>query len=89
MVAEAWNHDEIEQELHQALAEILGRRGVMATKWMVVAEGLADNGSRDLLSFSSPDFRSWDSIGFIGFLDARERGAVGAAAAAEHGESEE
>jgi hypothetical protein len=75
--------DGAEQELHQAIAEILGRRGQMVTKWMLSAEMIDAEGGRDLESFTSPDFRAWDSLGFLGFVDARERGVVGGHAATE------
>ncbi len=73
----------VEQELHQAIADVLGRRGLMVTKWMMSAEILNGDGGRDMEAFTSPDFRSWDSIGFLGLLDARERGVVGGQAARE------
>ena len=75
--------DDAERELHQAIAEVLARHGMMVTKWMLAVEGLDTEGGRDLETFTSPDFRAWDSIGFLGFLDARERGVVGGAAARE------
>ncbi len=67
-----------ERRLHQAVAEIVGAHGVMVTKWMLGVEVLDEQGGRDMYGFASPDFRAWDSLGIVGFLDARERGAVGA-----------
>jgi hypothetical protein len=75
--------DGAEQEMHQAIAEILGQRGQMVTKWMLSAEVLDADGGRDMESFTSPDFRAWDSLGFLGYLEARERGVVGGQAARE------
>lgn len=69
------------RELNDALSQILNRRGLMPTKWVLAAEGIDNAGERVLETFTSPDFRAWDSIGMLGFIDARERGAVGAAAA--------
>jgi hypothetical protein len=68
-------------ELHDAISQVLNQRGLMPTKWMLGVEGLDENGERVLETFTSPDFRAWDSIGILGFLDARERGSVGADAA--------
>jgi hypothetical protein len=75
--------DAAEQQLHQAIAEVLGRNGLMTTKWILAVEGLGSDGSRAMEAFTSPDFRAWDSLGLLGYLDARERGAVGQAAARE------
>jgi len=72
-----------EQQLHQAIAEVLGRNGLMVTKWILAVEGLGADGSRAMEAFTSPDFRAWDSLGMLGYLDARERGTVGQAAARE------
>lgn len=72
--------------LHDAIAEVLGRHGQMVTKWMCVAEVLDASGKRALESFASPDIRAWDTLGMVGYLDARERGAVGAEAARDVGE---
>ncbi len=70
--------DAAERELHDAIAAVLGRHGCMVTKWILAAEVLDGDGVRAMESFASPDFRAWDSIGLLGFLDARERGAVAA-----------
>lgn len=70
-----------ERELHDAIAQVLNRSGLMPTKWMLSVEGLDNAGERVLETFTSPDFRAWDSIGILGFVDARERGVVGAEAA--------
>lgn len=72
-----------ERELHDAIAAVLGRRGLMVTKWMLVAEVLDGDGVRALESFASLDIRAWDTIGMFGYLDARERGAVTAEVAGE------
>lgn len=72
--------DRAEQELHGAISEVLNRRGLMITKWLLAVEGLDQGGERVLETFTSPDFRAWDSLGFLGFLDARERGVAGAEA---------
>jgi hypothetical protein len=74
-----------ERELHDAIAAVLGRRGMMVTKWMLVAEILDGDGVRALESFASPDIRAWDTIGILGYLDARERGAIAAEFAGEAG----
>lgn len=75
--------DAAERQLHQAIAEVLGQYGLMTTKWILAVEGLGADGSRAMEAFTSPDFRAWDSLGLLGYLDARERGAVGQAAARE------
>ena len=80
-MAEIGDLEAAEQELHDAIAQVLGRHGLMVTKWILAAEGLDAAGERAMEAFTSPDFRSWDSIGLLGFLDARERGTIGAAAA--------
>jgi hypothetical protein len=67
-----------ERELHDAISQVLSPHGLMVTKWILGVEGIGDDGERVLETFTSPDFRSWDSIGIIGFLDARERGAAAA-----------
>jgi hypothetical protein len=82
--SEAEKLEAAERELHDAIAQVLGKHGLMVTKWVLGAEGLDnESGERVLETFTSPDFRSWDAIGIMGFLDARERGVVGAEAAAE------
>lgn len=78
----------IEQELHDVVAQVLGRHDLMVTKWMMVVEGIDSAGERAFEAFTSPDFRAWDSIGFLGFLDARERGVIGAEAARERSEDD-
>jgi len=78
--------DRAELELHDAISEVLNRRGLMPTKWVLGVEGLDDSGERVLETFTSPDFRAWDSIGIFGFLDARERGVIGAEAVADMGD---
>lgn len=77
---------EVERELHDAAAGVLGRHGLMLTKWMFIAELLDGDGTRMLESFVSPDMRAWDTLGMMAFLDARERGVVGAEAAAQFGD---
>ena len=72
-----------EREMHDAIAQILSRHGLMVTKWILAVEGLDGAGERAMEGFTSPDFRQWDSLGLLGFLDARERGAVGADVAQE------
>lgn len=67
-----------ERELHDAVSQVLNQRGLMPTKWVLAVEGLDPGGERVLETFTSPDFRAWDSIGMLGFVDARERGAVAA-----------
>jgi hypothetical protein len=81
----AADDDEIEEQLrvaeaqlNDAITQILGRQGLMVTKWMCVAEVVDSDCERALESFTSPDFRAWDTLGMLGYLDARERGAVGA-----------
>lgn len=74
----------IERGLQDAIADVMHRHGYVATKWIAAIEFLDPAGERRLDSFASPDFRAWDSLGMLGFLDARERGLVGAAAAREH-----
>lgn len=73
-----------QRELHDAVSEVLGRHGWMVTKWLCVAEILEPSGERALESFASPDIRAWDTMGMLSYLDARERGAVGAEAAGEY-----
>jgi hypothetical protein len=84
--------EEVEQQLQEAelaigdaLSDVLSRQGLMVTKWMCVAEVIGADGSRALESFASPDIRAWDTLGMLGYLDARERGAVGADAAGPDG----
>lgn len=69
-----------EADLHDAIAEILGRQGRMVTKWILATETIGADGVRDMEAFASPDYRAWDSIGMLGFLSARERGVVAAEA---------
>lgn len=76
--------DLAQDELHDAISQVLNRRGLIPTKWVLGVEGLDDSGQRVLETFTSPDFRVWDSLGILGFLDARERGVVAAAAAASY-----
>ncbi len=71
----------IEQELNNAVSDVMGRHGMVVTKWMAAVEVIDGSGERALEAFTSPGLRSWDSIGILGFLDARERGPVHAAAA--------
>ncbi len=80
---EQFDLDLAEQQLHQEISQVLSRHGVMVTKWILAAEVLDREGQRALESFASPDFRAWDAIGIVGFLDARERGAASADAAAD------
>jgi hypothetical protein len=71
----------VERELHDAIAQVLGRHELMVTKWLCVAEVYDAAGERALEYYGSPDIRAWDTLGIVGYLDARERGAVGAEAA--------
>jgi hypothetical protein len=73
-----------QDDLHQAVAEVLGRHGLMVTKWLLAAEVIDTDGGRDMQAFTSPDLRAWDSLGLLGYMNAREQGAVGAAAAREY-----
>lgn len=66
----------VQQELHDAISEVLNRHQLMATKWISVIEVLDAEGGRALESFCSPDFRAWDTIGMLGFMDAQERGSI-------------
>lgn len=75
--------DAAERELHDAVSQVLGRHGLMVTKWILAAEVLDADGERALESFASPDIRAWDTIGLFGYLDARERGAIAADVAGE------
>lgn len=75
----------VQRELHDVIAEVLNRHRLMPTKWIAVIEVLDAEGQRALESFCSPDFRAWDSIGMLGFIDARERGAISAEQQAEEG----
>lgn len=75
-------------ELHDAISQVLNRHGFMPTKWVLAAEGLDNSGERILETFTSPDFRAWDSIGILGYIDARERGIVGAEAVADVGDAD-
>lgn len=75
----------VERELHDAIADVMNRHRMITTKWVGVVEFINPAGERDLEAFTSPDFRAWDSLGMLGFIDARERGATGAQAAREHG----
>ncbi len=72
-----------EQEMHQAIAGVLSQHGLMVTKWILAVEVLDSEGGRAMEAFTSPDFRAWDSVGLLGYLDARERGVAGAVAARE------
>jgi hypothetical protein len=65
-------------KLHEAIAATTKDAVLMVTKWMCVAEVVDSDCERALESFTSPDFRAWDTLGMLGYLDARERGAVGA-----------
>ncbi len=65
-----------QRELHDAIADVMTRHGWMVTKWLAAVEIIDDSGERALESFASPDFRAWDAIGMVGFLDARERGGL-------------
>lgn len=69
---------EIQLALHDVISDVLARYGLMPTKWLAAIELLDREGTRALETFCSPDFRAWDSIGMLGFLDARERGSVAA-----------
>jgi hypothetical protein len=77
-----------ERALHDAVAQVLGEHGLMVTKWVMAVEVLDNAGERAMEAFTSPDFRAWDGIGLLGFLDARERGAVGADAARERSDGD-
>ncbi len=72
-----------EEELQQEISGVLGRHGVMVTKWILAAEVLEGDGTRAMESFASPDFRAWDAIGLVGYMDARERWAAGTNAVSE------
>jgi len=80
---------QVEREVHDAIAAILGRHGRMVTKWILAVETLDGDGVRDIESMASPDYRAWDSIGMLGFLTARERGVLGASAAREYFDGDE
>lgn len=63
-------------ELHDAISDVLSRHGLMANRWLLGAEVLDADGDRAMEAFTSPDMRAWDSLGILGFLDARERAGI-------------
>lgn len=88
-VEQDYDGEAVETELHDAISAVLQRHGLMATKWLAGIEVIGADGERSLGTFTSPDFRPWDSLGILGCLDARERGVVGADAADETREDDE
>lgn len=70
-----------EQELHEAISEVLTRHGLMVNRWVLVTEVMDREGERALEAFTSPDLRAWDSLGLLHFILERERGAIHAAEA--------
>lgn len=81
LVADSERDDDLEQaeqELNAELSQVLNRHGLMPTRWVLAVEGIDNSGERVLETFTSPDFRAWDSIGMLGYIDARERGAAAA-----------
>lgn len=68
--------ERVEQDLGDAIGEVLRRHGLMVNRWVLVAEVLNEHGQRELVCFTSTDLRSWDSLGMLGYVLERERGAV-------------
>jgi len=57
------------------LAEAITRvaSGPLVTKWVVIAEVVADDGDRQLERFNPPDASSWDILGMLDFHLTFER----------------
>lgn len=75
--------EKAERDLGDAIGGVLRGHGLMANRWTLVCEVLDDEGQRQLVSFTSSDLRVWDSLGMLGYIHERERGAVHAEVAAE------
>lgn len=68
--------DAAEKDMDEAVSSVLTKHGLMANRWLLAAEVLEEDGERSLLAMTSPDLRSWDSLGMLGYLIERERAAI-------------
>lgn len=59
-------------EQDQALRAAIGDRAGAAiiTRYVIIAEGIQDDGGPSLIKFESPDLSAWDAIGMLRSLTA-------------------
>lgn len=59
-------------EQDQALRTAIGDRAGAAiiTRYVIIAEGIQDDGEPSLIEFESPDLSPWDAIGMLRSLTA-------------------
>lgn len=61
--------EEVRDAVGDALADVLGRRGYMVTRWVVGAEVISEDGERYVWGLAPHDQKAWDSLGIIRYLD--------------------
>lgn len=52
-------------DVQNALADVLGRRGLMLTRWVLHAEVMEDDGERSLWHLTTEDMKIWDTLGLV------------------------
>lgn len=68
--------DALQADVKAAVADVLGRHGELATKWVLAAESLSDDGERGLWLSCSEGMKPWESIGLFGFALAKEQALI-------------
>lgn len=68
------------EDLNRALDGVIQRAcadaGTTVTKWVLVAEGIEQDGQRSLGAFCSPGVTGWDTIGMLDHQIAREHALI-------------
>ena len=59
--------DELRAALHDAITDVLHKRGRLATRWTICVETIKDDGGLTLGTFRSPGLRQWEALGMITF----------------------
>lgn len=63
---------EIAAEIVAAAREALGRRDIISTRIIVLAESLEPDGSTAIWSAADTDLKPWQTMGMLEFLKYRE-----------------
>lgn len=67
---------DVADELGSAVAQVLGKHGQMATRWVVLVELIDAEGERGLWLEAPDDMRSWDTLGLLDYAGSLERAKI-------------
>lgn len=64
--------DPLYTDIRQAIRDTFGRHGIVHIKHALIVEGLDDTGERAIWLIPSEGASTWDTLGLLAFVTARE-----------------